>query len=184
MNNTLAAFKRRVNDKNKNPIKLEVISYYGSHDNIPEKLKGVREVINCNTACFNIQNANGSPSRLDVPRAALFEWDTQNNIIRIYNSGSRTLTAQEKKILNDWKAIEQTESYQKQSNIDAISDGSSCYWKQKRFFEERNAEYLMGTVKQKGAMLMPSLFYNGEPKCVQDDNVKGDIVIEYRVHEA
>ena len=104
-------------------------------------------------------------SYLDFPKALLLEVTEKS--FKIYNKGLRDLTAEEKKIRNN--APKDPE----QSKIDIMTDGSTMYWREKRYYIQHNAEYLIGNKSERG------MRYDFNTKKVWDDNVKGILSLEY-----
>lgn len=149
-------------------------------ENPPLHMAKKRKVIGANTVSLKLQNENGKISTLDIPKASLVEY-TDNELI-IYNYGYRKPTAKEQKILDEWNEIKNTKDYQERSNIDILNDGSSTYWQEKRFFEDNNAEYLMGFERQKGCCLDFNRQNDGKPDFISDESVKGEPILKYKVY--
>ena len=90
----------------------------------PERLKGERQIINSNSVGITFKNADGTPSELYIKNAALTEFT--GNELTIYSPGYRETTPQEQAVLDDWQKIADSEEYQRQMDIDCLSDGSQC----------------------------------------------------------
>jgi len=106
-------------------------------------------------------------SFLSFPKASLLEYD--GKYIRIYETGKRKLTKEEKTIKDGYEKIRN----KKQEEIDLMTDCSTSFWKEKAYYREHNAEYLMGHTTQKG---MRFDYNTGK---VWDDNIKGKLNLEY-----
>ena len=103
--------------------------------------------------------------------------------LSVYAPGYREMTAEEKAVMKEWEKITASEDFRKQSDIDALTDGSCTYWQRKRFFKERNMEHLLGGERVKGMVLSLSRYGKNEPECILDEKVKGDLEIEYKFFE-
>ena len=121
-----------------------------SQEALPERMQGSRKIINSNTTALMFENPvePSKPSYVWLPKASLIEYT--DTYLRIYSSGYREPTEAEQKVLDEWKKITQTEQYQKQLEIDCLTDTSVTYYEQLGFFRSHRMEYLMGTVKQCG----------------------------------
>ena len=158
-------------------ITLELIERWGSR-NIYENMQGKRTIGKVQTNGFYLINKDGKESFLDVGKASLMEY-TENEL-RIYAPGCREMTEVEKQIMKEWEKIENTENYKEQERIDLLSDGSTTYYIKKRFFKDKKMEYLMGTGNGAKRLIF-SKYCNGEKDCIQDDNVKGNLLLVYKV---
>lgn len=158
-------------------ISLELIERFGDTD-FPEKLKGLREVCKVNTVGCKLINSSGEESYLDIPRANLVDY-TDDELI-IYNPGHRELNDKEKEILSDWNDIANGSDFVDRAMYDALSDGSSTYWQQKHFFEDRGALYLMQD-DGSGKRIDYNKTNEGNPKCLVDPAVRGERILVYKV---
>jgi hypothetical protein len=111
-------------------------------------------------------DTNSRKSYLDFPKATLLEVTEKS--FKIYNKGLRDLTAEEKKIKDN------APKDPKQSKIDIMTDGSTMYWREKRYYIQHNAEYLIGNKSERG------MRYDFNMNKVWDDNVKGKLALEYK----
>lgn len=109
----------------------------------------------------------GRGSFLEFPKATLLE--ITPNGFKIYNKGLRDLTKEEKSIKDGYEKIRD----KKQEEIDMLSDGSTSWWRKKRYYIDNNMEYLMGHLTQKG------MRYDYNTGKVWDDNVRGELSLEY-----
>lgn len=158
-------------------ITLELIERLGSKD-IDENMQGKRKIGKVQSNGVYLINENGKKSFLELAKASLMEYTEDE--LRIYNAGYREMTEKEKQVMKEWETISNTEDYKKQAQIDAMSDGSSTYYTEKIFFTDKKMEYLMGT--SNGAKnLIFSKYYNGEKECIRDENVKGEVILAYKV---
>lgn len=140
-------------------------------DKLPPRLQGWRKIVDSNTQGIFFLNADGQKSGLHIKKANLCEWNGET--LTIYYAGARELNADEQRVFDEWKAIESTLEYQRQSEIDMLTDGSTTYYQQKRFFESKGYAYLLGFEYQKGKK------YNWNTKKVIDETIKGNIEMQY-----
>ena len=168
---TLAELKREAKTGN---MYLEMVYRFGS--DIPEKLKGKRKVIGSNSVSISLLTTDGRKSELRLEKASLVEYDGE--MLTIYGAGSRELNEKEQDIVNEWKKITSTKEYKEKAYNDAISDGSITYWKEKIFFKDKGALYLMGVEKQKG------LLYDFNANLIIDENIKGKKELQYKVYKS
>jgi hypothetical protein len=105
---------------------------------------------------------------LEFPKASLTT--IKGNTISIHEAGYRPLNEQEA------KARANIPRDPKQEEIDALSDGSTMYWRIKKYYSDLGLSYLHG---EKHA----SLRYNYNDNNIQDDNIKGDISLTYELIE-
>lgn len=106
-------------------------------------------------------------SYLEFPPASLVEYN--ENIIRIYNPGERKLTKEEQTILDN-RPSNRKENEQLAVN-DALTDGSSTFWMDKRYYSENGADWYWGWSKgqrySQGKMI--------------DNKIKGALSLEYEL---
>lgn len=158
-------------------IGLEMVERFGDSKHIHENFKSVRTVKNVNTVGCVLVNKDGKESSLEIPKASLIEYT--DNELSIFNPGYRELNQKEKEILKEWEKIENTKEYKEQALADVYSDGSTTYWKKKRFFEDHNADYLF--TGKGGKRLDYNKLCNNDPKCLVDPAVKGQRILAYKV---
>lgn len=110
-------------------------------------------------------------SFLELPRASLVEYDGKT--IRVYTTGSRPLTAEEQRILDNEpsKRPENAEHVK----MDMMADMNWCYWHDKTYHKENGTEYLSGHETIRG------LRYNFNDKTVYDETLKGELSLEYTI---
>lgn len=161
---TLADFKR---DAANGKIKLEMVERYGkSGDEIPERCRGIRTVEKVNTVGITLRTADGIESTLDFPPAKLIEYDGKS--LTIYDKGERELTDKERKILDDWKKIE--DNYYKQNPY------GETYWKRKDYFKNCPCPWLGGYETVRGK------YYKNNGK-ILDNQIRGNAILKYNVYE-
>jgi len=110
-------------------------------------------------------------SWLTWPKASLLECVGEPGLFsgfRIYSTGKRPLTCFEKEIRDGYEKTRDTEQERRD-----MSDGSTSYWQKLHYYRERNAEYLIGNIKQHG------MRYDYNSGLVWDDRVKGELCLEY-----
>lgn len=144
----------------------------GSND-IPERLQGKRQIIDANSVAIFFLTNDGKKSELRIDRASLLEYT--EDTLTIYNEGFRDLNSDEKAIMNEWKEIANTPENIKQYEIDALTDGSQMFYKEKAFFHNKGYSYLMGFEEEKG------LKYNFNTKQIKDKSIKGTISMQYKL---
>ncbi len=166
---TLATFKKELKD---GTIKT-LTQTFSAHKRGFIGLK--RTVSKVQTNAITLKPADTDRvSWLYFPVASLFEYD--GNTIKIYTPGERDLTKEEQEIMDEWKEITQTEEYKKQLHVDLLTDCSTTYRQEKRFFEDKKAEHLLGHEKVRG------MRYNSYTNKVTDDKIKGDIEFIYLIN--
>lgn len=161
---TLADLKR---DAANGKIKFELMERYGkTGDEIPEKLRGIREVEKVNTVGILLRSAEGKTSELSFVSAKLIEYDGKTLIV--YQAGERELNEMEKLILAKWERV--------QKEYEEKNPYCNSYWKMKEFFNKKNCPcpYLSGFEKIKGKRYM-----NGK---ILDDAIKGKVILKYNIY--
>lgn len=168
MNKSLAQLKR---DAKTGKYKYKMIYRYGQE--IPERLQGIRTLVDSNSVSISFLNLNGEKSELNIRSAKLIDY-TDDSIV-VYGIGKRDLNDVEKKVMDEWEQICQTPEYQKQSEVDMYTDSSSTYWKKKFFFTNKKMEHLLGFELVNGKK------YDFVSKQVFDCSCRGKKEIEYRL---
>lgn len=156
---TIAQLKR---DANSGKMFLELINRYGEIP--PEKMQGQRHVTRASTMAIFL-DTNGKESELQLPRANLVEY-TDDRLI-IYTAGERDLTESEKAFLEKAKQ----ESYEYTKGDIYMND----FWHMQKFFKDNGFGYLLGYEKCHGKRL------NTSTRRIQDDNIKGEPILTYKV---
>lgn len=154
---TKAQFIRDIANGN---MSAEMVYRFG--EEIPERLKGVRPLLRSNSVAVFFRNADGRESELRLPKANLFEYDGER--LKIYRGGERELTEKERSAMNEWKEIDKT-----------IPIYENSYWRHKKFFIDRDMEYLLGYGTVKGKRLV---WRNNSPM-VYDEAIRGELEMEY-----
>lgn len=152
------------------------LTYWKGEEIIP-RLKGIRPVVGSNSVAIFFLNADGNKSELPIPKSALVDY-TEDELC-IYYPGYREPNAEEKKVLDEWAAIESSAEYHERATTDCLTDGSSTYWKKVAFFKKKGMEYLMGHEKQRGLKLDCNRRNAGEPCFIRDEDVRGDLEMRY-----
>lgn len=132
-----------------------------------------RKVDKANTVDLIIEG-----SHLSIPKASLLEYTEDR--IKIYSPGYRDYNETEKKAVEEWNKIASTEEYKKQVEYDVLTDGTTSYYKEKYFFEDKKLGYLLGFEYQRGCKLDWNKRASGEP-CIIDERIKGNLYMEYEV---
>jgi len=162
---TLAELKR---DAKSGKVYMEMIERFGSTD-IPDKLKGKRQMVDANTVCVKFLNNDGKKSELRIDAASLIEYtDTE---LTTYLPGLRDLTSAEKDVMDSWESKRD----KRQEEIDMLTDGSTSFYRHKHFFIDAGFEYLLGYNTKQGKK------YDFNTKKVRDNKVKGDVELKYKI---
>ena len=82
----------------------------------------------------------------------------------IYSSGFRVYNEQEKAVLAEWESIRDP----KAEWLDAMTDGSTEYWRKKCFFEEKGCGHLM------------AINYKG---LVREETLRGELSLKYEIRK-
>lgn len=165
MAKSLSELKRNAMEK-KIEMRLSPVGMWS--DGLPERLQGWRKAISANSNSITLLNGEGRESKLYIDCASLIEYD--NNRLTVYAAGLRELTDNEKKIINEWSAVqkERAEKY----------PYSDDYWAKKSFFEQRKAEHLLGYEYIRGCK------YDYNTGKVYDKKIKGNVQLQYEIRVA
>lgn len=166
---TLAQFKREL--ANGEIIGLELIERKG--EKIANPVVAPIKKVNSNSI---ILQRGDKESYLWYPPASLFEYNF--DFIKIYEKGSRDLNKIEQDVLNAWAKIESQPDFQEQARVDMLTDGSTTYWRKKRFFEQSPAPYLFSSSNKY------NLRYDRTTNKIYDPKIKGECILVYYVHRA
>ena len=145
----------------------------GSSDNIPERFTQKRQIIDANSVAIFFMTQDGKKSELRIDRASLVEYTDE--LLTIYNEGFRDLNVQEQTVKQEWEEIANKPENIKRYEIDALTDGSQMFYKQKAFFHNKGYSYLMGLEEEKGVK------YDFNTQKIRDKNIKGTISMQYRL---
>lgn len=125
-------------------------------------------------------------SWLDIPAASLVEYD--GDTIKIYDVGYRHLTAEEQAVMEEWRKITQTERYKQDAYNDIMTDGSTTYYQDKRFFENSKYPYLNDCSDFKNGKKYTNVIFL-ENNCrlegdfILDKSIKGLLLMAYAIRE-
>lgn len=179
MKYTLAQLKK---DAKANILTGELIVRCGEKctaENLPERLQGKRKIVDSNSVAIFFLNSDGRKSEMRVSKASLVEYT--GDMLTTYYPGYREPNVQEQKLLDEWKAITDTEEYQEQLQTDCYTDGSTCFYREKAFFSKNNADYLRGFDEQRGCKLDWNRRAKGHKDYIRDSSIRGEIEMQYRI---
>lgn len=143
--------------------KLRLVERYG------KPLNSLREVEKVQSNSIKMKALDETKAGwLEYPKASLLEFDGKE--IKIYTSGTRELNEEEQKIRDNEPKDEE------QDRIDMLSDGSTMFYRRKKYYKDVGYEYLFHS-KQKGKRLT----YADKKPMIQDDSIKGKLVLKYEV---
>lgn len=114
--------------------------------------------------------ASKSGSFLDLPKASLVEYDGMT--IKVYEAGYRELTPEERSIRANQPSSRPEN--RKQMEVDALSDGSTMFYRDEAYYRENNATYL--TVYHNGPKK-----YDSNRDMIYDESIKGELSLVYQV---
>jgi len=163
---TLAQFKR---DASTGKMGLELLERFGKKSD-DHYICPVVEVCSKNV---KLKKKDGRISTLDLNYASLVEYDGET--LKVYSVGLRELTDLEKSVMEGWKKITDTEEYKEQAYRDAMTDGSSTYYKDRHYFLNSPCPYLYIDEKEKR--------YDYNTGKVYDPKVKGNCILKYKVYK-
>lgn len=109
-------------------------------------------------------------SFLDFPKASLLEYDGET--LKIFDAGYRDLTPEEQAILDN-KPSKRAEN-QKQAEIDMMTDGSTTFYMDKAYFDEKDANWYWRETK--------GLYYVRNGK-MRDASIKGTLCLAYKIEK-
>lgn len=161
--NTLADLKR---EAKRGTLEAKMTVRCGTTD-IPERLRGWRKVVDSNSVAIFVLLQDGCKSELRLERSSLVEYDGETLIV--YNAGYRSLNSLEQRVMNEWSKKSSIQDFKSLEETDALTDGSSTYWRKVAYFRNAGMEYLMGCKKERG------LKYDFATGTVQDDKIKGTV---------
>ena len=114
------------------------LTYHHFGDNRLKSIGVAREILKVQTNGVYLKTEGAkNGSFLDLPCASLTEYDGKT--IKIYGVGKRPLTAWEKSLIEN-EPSRRPENKQLALN-DALTDGSSTYFMDKRYYAENHAEW-------------------------------------------
>lgn len=172
---TLADLKRDL----KVGTQLTLVEFHGTKDS--KWINSPRYVIKTSTVDIQLspdKNATKG-SHLNWPKASLLEYDGKT--IRIFESGNRPLTEDEKRIYQNQPRDA------KQEEIDMLSDGTTMFYRKKRYFESLPGfMHLFGCHRERGMYLKhgtKETIDNGtwSDWFIDDEKVKGKLALVYEI---
>lgn len=166
---TLADFKRQlvVGAKIKG-------GYFGKPNHNKDE---VREVISIQSNGVWLKGEKGR-SFFEIPKAKCSSFDGET--LKIYETGWRALTDEEKSVMEEWKKVADTEEFKRRAEVDILTDGSSTYWQEKAFYEDRGMAHLFTHTATK--YLDHNKYSGGEEFCVRDNQAEhGAQIAEYKI---
>lgn len=172
---SLAQLKR---DFKEETICARMLIFCGNRK-IPDRLLGIRKAAGANSTAIFFRNndADAQKSELSVPRASLVKY-TGDYLITYYPS-VRELSPEEERVVRGWEAIASTPEYQERARIDALTDGSSTYWQEKRYYAQSQFPYLFGTEEHNGCKRIIGGDDHGK---IRDSHEPGKIQNVYRIY--
>jgi|GEM_PF-1737028 len=164
---TLADLKR---DAKGGKIRLELVERFGkTGEDIPERLRGIREVAGVNTVAINLRNALGEESELRFGRASLIAYDGET--LTVYNPGFRDVTSAERAVLDG--AAKFKADYEREH------PGWDSYYKVLGYYSSSSCPWMRPYGDEKHGKR-----YDASQDKVLDKSVRGDVILRYRVHAA
>lgn len=161
MKKTLADLKR---DAKSGKMFLQLFSRYGkTAEEIPERLQGIRPVVDCNTVAIFLQNRNGEKSEMRLGAASLTDYTGET--LTIYNPGKREPNEEEAATLA--AAAAARKEYQEKNPY------SESYYFMKDYYKKSAFPYLDGFTTAKGKR-----YTNG---LIIDNSIKGEKILVYNV---
>jgi len=159
--NTLSDLKRFLVEG----AKVERLTRYG------KEAKAILVVVKVQTNGVYLApvEAQDRKSWIDFPPASLLEVDDKG--FRIYNIGTRPMNVEEQKV---WDNVPVDK---KQTEIDALSDGSTMFYRERAYFINAGFEYLFGGFTSHN-LNVKRLDHNS--MLVKDPEVKGELILEYK----
>ena len=162
------------------PVYIQLVERFGKRgEAIPAWLRGQRRIMSVHSYGFDVSiagaedNRKEGTSRLEIRRSTLCK--IEEGWLSIYQSGSRPLNEAETAKMAEWKKIENSADFQTRSMVDAMTDGSSTYWQQKRFFEGEFSYLFSGTKNGK------RLSHKDNVPVIYDESTPGEMVLKYRI---
>lgn len=120
---------------------------------------------------IGIEKDSKKGSFLDYPKAKLMAYDGVE--LNIFEAGYRHLTDEEKNIIDNVPS--NRPENKERAIMEAMTDGSGLYWADKRYYKDLDSEYLAGYETVRG------LKYDYNTKMVKDENLKGLMVLSYKL---
>jgi len=160
---TLADLKR---DAKAGKLALEMIYRYG--EEIPEKMRGARQIVGVRTAAIDLLNKDGVKSELRFEAASLTEYTPET--LTIYAAGVRDLTPEERAEMD--RADIERKTYQEQNPY------SDSFYHMRTWFKNSPFSYLSGLEEYTGSK---RLYHTRDGVKIIDRAIKGDVMLKYKV---
>lgn len=171
----MKTFKDLMNDVKSETFRLRRIERFGEKE-ICEPAK----VIKVQTRNIQIASEDGTNRRwIDFPNASLVEYDGKT--LTIYEAGLRDFNDEEKKVWDEWKEIENRPENVKQAYEDSYTDGTTMFYKEKYFFEDKGFKYLLCYADHKGKWYDTNESRGMEYGKIRDSKIKGDVILKYEI---
>lgn len=129
-------------------------------------------VIEVHQKFIKLRKKDGVESSLDLDYASLVEYDGE--YLKVFSIGLRELTDLEKSVMEGWRKITDTDEYKEQAYRDAMTDGSSTFYKDVHYFKNSPCPYLYLDNGDKR--------YDYNTGKVYDPKVKGNCMLKYKVY--
>lgn len=174
-NMSLTAFKALVGQQ---PVYVELVERYGARgDKIPEKLRGKRASSKPVPTALILQSLAACTRRLVWTFRRAFALQNRRRLSDAFRPPANVPSTQRKRAkMDDWRAIQNSHEFQRRSDIDALTDGSSTYWQEKRFFDGDMSYLFSGTKCGK------SLVYaKDDTPRIRDERIPGNKILKYRI---
>lgn len=157
---TLADLKK---DAKAGNMLLKMVYHHGATENdLPDRLKGFREVVGANTIALKVRVAGSNQiSELRTGPATLVEYDGKT--LKVYNPGLRDCTEAEKRTLKEAEQRCKENPY------------SEPYWVKKAYYMKSAYPWMEGHDTVKGKK------YDYSTGKVMDNTIKGDLCLAYEV---
>ena len=164
---TLADLKR---DAAGGKLRLELIEHFGkTGEAIPERLRGIRDVVSVNTVALNLRNSCGEESELRFSRASLMAYDGET--LTVYAAGYRDVTPEERAVLTGAETFK--------ADYEREHPGCEPYYRVLDYYKKSPCPWMRPYGDEKHGKR-----YDAEKDKVRDKSVKGEAILRYLVHAA
>jgi len=160
---TLAELKRNAKA---GCIALDIVYRFG--EEIPEKMRGARQIVGVRTAAIDLLNKDGVKSELRFEAASLTEYTPET--LTIYAAGVRDLTPEERAEMD--RADIERKTYQEQNPY------SDSFYHMRTWFKNSPFSYLSGLEEYTGSK---RLYHTRDGVKIIDRAIKGDVMLKYKV---
>lgn len=163
---TWAEFKRHAA---RGEVSLELLDWFGkTGEEIPVNMRGPRKVVRTAYYGLVLLNHDGEESDLRFLSAKLV--DCSAEFLTVYQMGTRELTEKERNFLEEWSRVK--------AEFEQKCPWGDLYSKKKSFFDGSMYPYLSGFSTHSGKR------YDVAAGKVIDSQVRGDVIMRYRVYMA